>query len=102
MPISKRWSKFNASKIADAPDTIGWYELADNSGHVLYIGEGNIRSRLEEALSGGSSPKPGTGQFRYKETNSKRRAEQREREELKQFKEKHGKLPRYNDRDEVG
>lgn len=100
MPIRKKWSSYNVDALRRIPNTLGIYELADNSGTILYIGEGNIRERLADHLTG-EDKKVGAGQFRYEETKSKTRAQQRERSELRKYEKKHGRLPKYNTYDEI-
>lgn len=90
--IPKRWSK-KSDAMDRAPENIGVYELA-YARSTVYIGSGEIRARLYACDKKGMS----FNQVRWQETNSTVRARQKERKYLKQFKDRHGRLPKYNNR----
>ena len=47
MSIHKRWSKYTIKNASSEPDSFGIYEIGDiETGAILYIGEGHIRSGL--------------------------------------------------------
>jgi len=97
MPIGKRWSKYTKDHVRDVPNIYGTYELADGDQNVVYIGEGKLYDRLTAHFAkGGSDPIPAVSYFRYEETRSKQRAEQKQNALLLEFKRKYGKLPKYN------
>lgn len=50
MPISKKWSRWTKALVQEHDDSFGAYELADRSGHILYIGSGRILSRLTDYI----------------------------------------------------
>ena len=98
MPLPQRWSKYKKENVSNAPNTFGVYEIANSEGEIVYIGQGNIRRRLNDHFLGGSDPIPPGAQFRFAETRTKLRAEQRERAELNQYERDKGELPRHNKR----
>lgn len=100
MPLNKKWSKYSKENVSNIVNNLGVYEIANSKGETVYIGQGKIRDRLNEHFLIGSHPIPQGAQFRYKETNSKERAEQRERVELDKYEKQTGKPPRYNRRKE--
>ena len=57
MPISKSWSPFIKEKIKLEKNELGIYELGDENGFVVYIGQSNnIRERLLSHFSDGILP----------------------------------------------
>jgi hypothetical protein len=91
MPLKRKWSKYNGLNL---PNQIGIYELGYNK-RVIYIGEGDIADRIARHDQRGMN----FTHVRYEITNSKRRAGQRERAELRSYKKKHGGTPKYNEQD---
>lgn len=100
MPIAKRWSDFSKIRAAIEDENFGAYELADSGGNVIYIGQGKVQSRLLSHFVDGGDPIPGASLYRVDYTGSARRAEQRERALLRTYERRHGRLPRFNQRDE--
>ena len=98
MPLFKKWSNFNKYNVLGEPDSFGIYELGDNDGNVLYIGEGRLRSRLNAHFLIGNSPIPRAAKYRCEITGVKERAEQRERSEIRAFHRTHENCPPYNRR----
>ena len=96
MPLEKKWSKYRKVTVERVPNNLGVYEIANSKGEIIYIGQGNIKDRLNAHFLHGSDPIPQGAQFRYVETKSKLRAEQRERTEMKEYEKQKGKLPRHN------
>ena len=98
MGIPKKWSRYTKENVLSIKDVFGVYEIADRNRRILYIGQGKLRTRLLRHFIDGPDPIPGAAYFRVLELYSKMRAEQKERRLLKDFKRRHGKLPRYNQR----
>ena len=98
MPLLQKWSKFNKEHVENEPESYGVYELGDGDGNILYIGQGRVRLRLNSAFGNGRNPKPGTAKYRVEVTGSKKRAEERERSEIRQYLKSHGACPRFNQR----
>ena len=90
MPITKQWSAYTGTD--SLTNNIGVYELAYNK-QCVYIGEGRIATRVGHHESKGWN----ITHVRVEETNSKRRAEQRESALLKQYYKKNGRTPKHND-----
>lgn len=91
MPLAQGWATYRLGK---PPNAVGVYELA-YGGNLVYIGSGNISSRISDH---DDDPRMNFHKYRSKVTNSRRRARQIERRELRNFQNKHGSLPKYNDR----
>lgn len=89
MPLAKQWSTY---KELDIPNQVGVYELGW-SKNVVYIGKGDIANRI---ACHDRKEKVNFHQIRYEITNCRQRAGERERAELRNFKEKKGRLPKYN------
>lgn len=98
MPVAKRWSNFNWEKLDEVPDVYGDFELADSGKKVIYIGEGRIRDELTNYKRCDDTCKMKARKFRFEQMRSKERAEQRERALLREYKKKHGRLPKCNRR----
>src|SRR5579863_4559056 len=109
MSIHKRWSKYTLKNIKSAPDTYGIIEIGDiDTGAVLYIGEGKIKSILaaynpdgglkKHVSVFGSSVVGGYG-YRY-QVVTKEKAHQRKNALLAEFKKAYGSLPRLNQKEE--
>lgn len=98
MGIPKPWSKWSKERVQREKDKVGTYELGDrDTGEILYIGSGEILARLMTHLSPGQGTKPGVSGYRVEYKNSRRAARGRERRLLFDFRNKHGKLPKFND-----
>lgn len=89
MPLAKPWSTYSSLNI---PNQIGVYELGW-AKNIVYIGEGDIAKRI---ACHDAKEEVNFQQIRYEITNSKKRAEQRERAELRRFKQKNDQLPKHN------
>lgn len=98
MPLFKKWSDFKKDNVLRESDAFGVYELGDNEGNVLYIGEGRLRSRLNAHFLIGKLPISRAAKYRYEITGVKERAEQRERSEIRAFHRIHESCPSYNRR----
>ena len=99
MPLSVRWSAFNKDTVLAEPNVYGVYEIGDNYGRIMYIGQGRIRDRLNSHFVGGSHPVGHSAKYRKETTGSKQRAEERERAELGAYAGSNdGYLPPYNRR----
>ncbi len=97
MPILNPWYVYTGFEIvARVPvKAIGVYEIADEQKTTIYIGRGEIRSRLDD--HGNKSRKedyiPGATWFRFVETPYPVTLEEAL---LLEFKKANGRLPRYN------
>ncbi len=99
MPIRKPWficTNFEIEERVSATAN-GVYEIADAYKNTIYIGRGEIRNRLQNHGSSSRSEDhiPGATWFRFEETPY---PISREEELLLEFKNTHGRLPKYNDR----
>jgi hypothetical protein len=97
MPLAIRWSYFNKDNVSRETDNFGVYELG-NSDDLLYIGEGQVYTRLMSHFADGSDPIPGASFYRVEYTGSKLRATQRQNAELDAYYRTHGRYPRHNQR----
>lgn len=110
MSIHKRWSKYTIKNASSEPDTFGIYEIGDiETGAILYIGEGHIRSGLLAHSPDGGKKKHvsifgtsivGIYGYRFELTKTKEKARQRQKELLSDFKRNFGSLPRFNQKRE--
>ncbi len=106
MSISKRWSKYSRQGILSEPDSYGVYEIGDiETGAVLYIGEGKIRSALlMHSPDGGHKNQVsvigtsivGDYGYRFELTGTREKAKHRRHNMLAEFKKTFGSLPRCN------
>lgn len=96
MPISKRFSSYTKENVNLETDNFGVYELANENNEVIYIGEGQVKTRLMAHFPTGQHPIKGATKYRVEYTGSKLRCEQRERALLKEFEKANGRLPRWN------
>ena len=91
MSIPKRWSKPSKAKIA--PQKPGVYEWGNIRKKVVKIGKGeNLNERLRGQMS--SLPKD----VKYIRLLPTKAHQKLEKQMLEQFKKKHGRLPKYNER----
>lgn len=95
MPASKRWIDFNEENVKQVPNAYGVYQFADENKEIVYIGEGKLKHNISVYLEE-SNTKTNISYFRYRENDSKRSSKQRQNIILKDYKEKHGKLPEFN------
>lgn len=98
MPLSFPFTKYDPPETC-GPDQIGVYELGwpaqtDSGYAIVYIGSGRIADRLYRH----SRSEKTWAVYRCEITNSTRRARQRERRAQRRFVDRHGRLPRFNDR----
>jgi len=92
MPLATRFHAYNSS----SPSTcVGVYELAWGDYNIVYIGSGSIYRRLQ---AHNRDSEKNFHSYRASITQDRRRARQIERRELRKFRDKHGRLPVYNDR----
>ena len=96
MPAAKRWIDFNEENIKQLPNAYGVYQLADNKKEIIYIGEGKLKHNLLIHLLDNSNGITSTVYFRYRENDSKRSSKQRQNILLREYREKHGKMPEFN------
>jgi excinuclease UvrABC nuclease subunit len=95
MPASKRWIDFNEENVKQIPNAYGVYQFADENKEILYIGEGKLKHNISIYLEE-SNTKTNITYFRYRENDIKRSSKQRQSIVLKDYREKHGKLPEFN------
>ena len=98
MPIAKRWSRFTLYNLNAVRNVFGVYELGNRSGNVIYIGSGKLHNRLTHWKNSDDSCIRLTAMFRYEELSSDERCRQRERALQLDFKRRHGRLPKCNER----
>lgn len=98
MPLKKKTRKYSKKNVSSAPNSYGVYEILNSVGETEYIGQGRVRDRLTDHFLGGNDPVPRGARFRFSTTESKNRAEQRERAELRKYEKKKGRLPPSNSR----
>jgi hypothetical protein len=106
MSIHKRWSSYTRKNASTEPDSYGIYEIGDiDTGAVLYIGEGKVRSGLIAHSPDGGRKKHvslfgssivGSYGYRYELTGTKEKAKARQAKLLREFKKTYGCLPRIN------
>jgi len=110
MSIHKRWSKYSLKNIKSAPDSYGIIEIGDiDTGAVLYIGEGKIRTILTTYNPDGGHKKhvsvfgsAAVGNYGYRyQVVAKEKAHQRKNVLLSEFKKAYGSLPRLNQKEET-
>jgi len=97
MPLAIKWSVFSKDNVSRETDNFGVYELG-NSDDILYIGEGQVYTRLMSHFANGSDPIPGVAFYRVEYTGSKLRATQRQNAEIGAYFRTHGRYPRHNQR----
>jgi len=95
MPAAKRWIDFNEENIKQLPNAYGVYQLANDKKEIVYIGEGKLKHNVSVQLSGGDMTTD-VVYFRYRENDSKKSSKQRQGILLKEYREKHGKVPELN------
>jgi len=93
------WKIYIEANVTSVENVYGVYELSNSKtdlSKITYIGRGKIRDELMRYLD-----EPCTKSsvyFRYEQTSSDERAQERERALLREFKEKYGRLPKCNER----
>ena len=91
--IDKPWMAFDSDSISRVGGHLGVYQLADDDGHIVYIGVADARTRfglrgeLERQLA---HPPLRARRFRYEITTAYRT---RHAELLAVFRHDHGRLP---------
>lgn len=110
MSIHKKWSSYTTENASSEPDSYGVYEIGDiETGAILFVGEGNIRSGLlAHTPDGGKSNHVsifgtsivGLYGYRFELTNTREQAKQRHKELLNDFKKTFSSLPRFNQKQE--
>ena len=92
------WSEKNVNLVREKPAI---YQLYDN-GELIYIGStGNLSDRFTKywgSKFNDDSCKKSTSSYKREYVSTKEDAEKKESTYLKEYKEKHGKLPRCNDK----
>ena len=94
-----KWEIYKKPNVGLVENVYGVFELSrsmTDMSRMTYIGRGKLRDELWRYLN-----EPCTGSslfFRYEQTSSDERAQERERALLREFKEKYGSLPECNER----
>ncbi len=89
---------FTKKNIAKTKDSPAVYQLEGKStGDILYIGSGDLQTRLTRHLPGKSEPIPASAYHR-EYTSSTGQARDAEKKCLDAYMRKRGKLPPYNER----
>lgn len=91
MPLATRYYRYEPTRPSAY---VGCYELAW-ADSIVYIGMGQIRDRLRVHHR---DDEKSWNRYRCVVTNDRRRARQIERRELTAFRNRHGRLPKYNQR----
>ena len=112
MSIHKRWTKYTKKNISAETDAYGVYEIGDvDTGAILFIGEGKIRTSLLTHSPDGGRKKHvsvfGSSivcefGYRYEITGTKEKARLRKAAILSDFRKSFGSLPRYNQPQKAG
>lgn len=97
MPLPIRWSYFTKDNVARESDNFGVYELG-NDYDILYIGEGQVYTRLMSHFPQGSEPVVGVSYYRVEYTGGKTRCVQRQNAELAAYYRANGCYPKFNTR----
>jgi hypothetical protein len=95
MPLAIKWSYFNKDNVTREKDNFGVYELG-NDDDILYIGEGQVYTRLMSHFPNSREPVVGASYYRVEYTGGKQRAIQRQNAELEAYKRKNGRHPKFN------
>lgn len=91
--LNKPWRA--RTELARVPGQVGVFELADEAGHVCFIGVADARSLfgLRSAIEAGFTAVPAAVSFRFESTSA---YHTRYRELLMVHKADHGELPQAN------
>jgi predicted GIY-YIG superfamily endonuclease len=94
--VWRKWEYYSNHFVGYDPDKLGVYELDDKDKNTVYYGSGNIKSRLLDHLNKRECPL--TRYYRFELFTTEVECRRREEELLKEYKQRHGKLPMYNER----
>lgn len=95
MPAAKRWMDFNEDNIKQLPNAYGVYQLANDKKEIVYIGEGKLKHNISAHLLD-KDVVESIVYFRYRENDSKKSSKQRQNILLREYKGKHGEMPKLN------
>lgn len=70
MPLNNAWEPLDRSTIGSVPDRYGVYELGDDTGTILAVDHGPLRSELKEVLAYGDASR-----VRWQTTQNREAAE---------------------------
>lgn len=98
MPLRSEWRRFDKETTHREADRYGVYELGDSDGEILYIGWGQILTKLFTHMRDGQDPYPGVSLYRAEYAESILEAGQRHTRELEEFQRVNGYTPRFNRR----
>jgi len=90
------WWDYSLSIIALEADSLGVYELGDESKNTVYYGKGKIKTRLLDHLNKRECPL--ARYYRFELFTTEAECEAKEQELLENYKRNHGKLPIYNEK----
>jgi CBS domain-containing protein len=91
------WWNFTIGMVSHDRDDFGVYELADDDENTLYIGSGNVRTRLQELLNKKECPL--VTRYRIEWVKTEQEAKAIEKHLLEGYKSvRNGKLPLYNEK----
>lgn len=94
MGIVTAWRSLTSIQVASVLKQEGVYELADSSRATIYIGQSkDLNSRLQALLTSNDPFWRHAANFRCELTS---RSEQRRRERLEEYFQKHGRYPPCN------
>jgi len=91
-----QWWGYRESIVSTDKDDFGVYELIDGDEYVIYIGSGQVKTRLLDHLNKKEFPMAEQYRVEYCVTETECRI--REQQLLQAYKNAHGKLPMYNER----
>jgi hypothetical protein len=91
-----QWWSYTNDVVAYDPDKLGVYELGDEAKNTVYYGSGMIKTRLLDHLNKKECPM--ARYYRFELFNTEAECKAREKELLEDYKQKHGKLPMYNEK----
>jgi hypothetical protein len=74
----------------------GVYKLAGRSKRVLFLGRGNVRKHLAKHLPEGKTPAEEAEYFSIEYYDTGEEAYEAWEEQMREFKDKFGKWPKYN------
>ena len=97
MPIRGKKQRFTDTNISNAPDCDGVYGIY-RYRELIYVGKGEGKEGIRSRLQAARLETRNRGNATSFQAEKCKNASNREKQLLEQYKKKHGKLPRYNDR----
>ena len=90
------WWEYSLSIIALETESLGVYELGDESKDTVYYGKGKIKTRLLDHSNKRECPQ--ARYYRFELFTTEAECEAKEQELLEDYKRIHGTLPMYNEK----